>query len=158
MKKLTTFLGVILLLCSCGDSIESPIINVERLIVNEDPTRNYAVLTSDMPSLKVGDKVEIMLYLDGMGAELQTFQLESDEEVATLIDFKQSVVTSEGNLTDAESGRLRFADGVMYTQLNVVAVVTEVDDTNAAKLNFYLSSKAECDSAQEMLELKLNQE
>ncbi len=157
MKTLATFLGIMLLLCSCADSVDSPIINVERLIVNEDPTRNYALESMDMPLLKIGDKVEITLYLDGMGAELQTFQLDSDDEVATILDFKQSVVTSEGNFTDVEGGRLRFADGVMYTQLTVMAEVTEVDGNNAAKLNFYLSSKAECESAQEMVEFKLNQ-
>ena len=158
MKINYLFIGLIALLCSCADNIESPIINVERLYINGDSNFNYAYQADDLPALKIGDKVEIILYLDGMGSELQTFQLEADDEVATVIDFKQSIVTSEGNLTDAENGRLRFADGVMYTQLRVNAVVQEVDESNAVKMNFYLSSKAECESAQEVLELKLNQD
>ena len=52
MKKLTTFLGVILLLFSGCDSIESPIINLVRLLVIQAPTRNYAFLTAYLSSLQ----------------------------------------------------------------------------------------------------------
>ncbi len=144
------------LLCSCTDNADSPIINVEKLFVNGDLTQNFAYDTDMMPVLSIGDEVEVILYLDGMGSELQTFQLDKDNELMTEINYAHSIVSNDANLTDEKNGRLRFKDGVMYTQLKVNATVQEIDTDNTVKLSFYLSSKAECETAQEIILFNLN--
>ena len=155
MKIKYFFIVIILFLCACDNTTESPQIAVEQLYLNGDKTNNLASFKDEMPALSVNDELEIALYLDGMGAELQTFKLEKDDELETELYYRQSIVTSEGNLTDKEKGRLRFADGVMQTFIMINAVVKEVEDDNTVKLSFYLSSKAECESAQQELTLRL---
>ena len=144
------------LLCSCTDNADSPIINVEKLFVNGDLTQNFAYDTDMMPVLSIGDEVEVILYLDGMGSELQTFQLDKDNELMTEINYAHSIVSNDANLTDEKNGRLRFKDGVMYTQLKVNSTVQEIDTDNTVKLSVYLSATAQCETAQEIIWFNLN--
>lgn len=155
MKIKYFFILLPLLLAACGNTSESPKIAVEKLYLNGDRDHNLAGSKDEMPALSVNDELEIALSLDGMGAELKTFKLEKDDELETELSYRQNVVTSEGNLTDEKKGRLRFADGVMHTLILVNAVVKEVEDDNTVRLCFYLSSKAECESAQQELYLQL---
>jgi len=62
-------------------------------------------------------------------------------------------VSSEKNFTRPEEGIIKFEDGVRNTVLKVKMRVQTVADADAI-LSFYLSSKAECESAQEKIELK----
>ena len=129
MKKKVLFL-LPLFLGACSDSGESPVITIEKLYVKVDQgdgetiREDYANRMSEMPALKVGDKVDAFLVLDGNGAELKSFQLQNGEE------------------------------GVTKTKVLVHATVEHVDKNGDVQLSFYLSSKAECEGAQEVIDLK----
>lgn len=162
MKKRVLFL-LPLFLGACSDSGESPVITIKRLYVDVNPGDDESDRVSDkidyanqmdkLPALKVGDKVDAILSLDGNGAELKTFTLENDEAVKTELVYQKAEVTTEGNLTDEKKGQLRFKDGVTKTQLMVKATI-EQGKNGDVKLAFYLSSKAECEGAQEELGLR----
>ena len=152
MKKRVLLL-LPLFLGACSDSGESPVITIERLYVNTGPDsedskgEDYTNQKDNLPALKIGDKVNAFLLLDGNGAELKTFKLQNDEAV-------KAEVSTEGNLTDEEKGQLRFKDGVTQTRVMVKATIEHVDKNGDVKLAFYLSSKAECEGAQEEIGLK----
>ena len=159
MKKRVLLL-LPLFLGACSDSGESPVITIERLYVNTDPDsedskgEDYTNQKDNLPALKVGDKVNAFLLLDGNGAELKTFKLQNDDEVDTKLFYEQTEVSTEGNLTDVEKGQLRFKDGVSKAKIMVIATIKQVDKNGDVKLAFYLSSKAECEGAQEEIGLK----
>mgnify|MGYP001366322191 CR=1 FL=1 len=79
MKKKVLFL-LPLFLGACSDSGESPVITIEKLYVKVDQgdgetiREDYANRMSEMPALKVGDKVDAFLILDGNGASERTAQ------------------------------------------------------------------------------------
>ena len=159
MKKRVLLL-LPLFLGACSDSGESPVITIERLYVNTGPDsedskgEDYTNQKDNLPALKVGDKVNAFLLLDGNGAELKTFKLQNDDEVDTKLFYEQTEVSTEGNLTDVEKGQLRFKDGVSKAKIMVIATIKQVDKNGDVKLEFYLSSKAECEGAQEEIGLK----
>ena len=163
MKKRVLLL-LPLFLGACSDSGESPVITIERLYVNTDPDsedskgEDYTNQKDNLPALKVGDKVNAFLLLDGNGAELKTFKLQNDDEVDTKLFYEQTEVSTEGNLTDVEKGQLRFKDGVSKAKIMVIATIKQVDKNGDVKLEFYLSSKAECEGAQEEIGLKTKAE
>ena len=163
MKKRVLLL-LPLFLGACSDSGESPVITIERLYVNTDPDsedskgEDYTNQKDNLPALKVGDKVNAFLLLDGNGAELKTFKLQNDDEVDTKLIFEKTEVSTEGNLTDVEKGQLRFKDGVSKAKIMVIATIKQVDKNGDVKLEFYLSSKAECEGAQEEIGLKTKAE
>ena len=70
MKKRVLFL-LPLFLGACSDSGESPVITIEKLYVKVDQgdgetsREDYANRMSELPALKVGDKVDAFLSLDG---------------------------------------------------------------------------------------------
>lgn len=152
MKKRILFL-LPLFLGACSKSEESPLIKVEKLYISDDAEVNYANDMEALPALKDGDEVTAGLLLDGNGSELKTFSLEKDGQIDTKINYQSTEVSTEGNLTDEEQGRLRFKDGVTQTHVMVKATA-HVDKEGNAKLIFYLSSKAECEGAQEAIYLK----
>ena len=155
MKKILLYLlPVLLVACSGGDS--NPIIRIEKLYINEDQENNYAKEESDIPALKKGDRITTVLVLDGNGADLKTFLLKTSGKIEYKMHYEKSEVSSDENLTDDKHGRLRFLDGVSSTQLIVEAAVTDVDKEGNVKLSFYLSSKAECDGAQETIQLTVD--
>lgn len=163
MKKRVLFL-LPLFLGACSDSGESPVITIEKLYVDvnsgdEESDQvsekiDYANQMDKLPALKVGDQVDAILSLDGNGAELKTFKLQNDEAVAAKLIYNKTEVSTEGNLTDTEKGQLRFKDGVTQTRVKVLATIEHVDKNGDVKLAFYLSSKAECEGAQEEIGLK----
>lgn len=160
MKKRVLLL-LPLFLGACSDSGESPVITIEKLFVEvsseEDGHKekmDYANRMEEMPALKKGDKVDAILALDGNGAELKTFQLQNDEALKTVLRYEESQVTTEGNLTNKEEGQLRFKDGVTQAKIMVEAIVEHVDKNGDVRLAFYLSSKAECEGAEEEIGLK----
>ena len=143
MKKRVLLL-LPLFLGACSDSGESPVIKIEKLYAKiesdgentSSDEKDYANQREELPALKVGDEVKAFLLLDGNGAEVST----------------------EGNLTDVEKGQLRFKDGVSKAKIMVIATIKQVDKNGDVKLEFYLSSKAECEGAQEEIGLKTNVE
>ena len=153
MKKRVLLL-LPLFLGACSDGGESPIIKIEKLSVKVDSDNNsvegedYANKMDNLPTLKVGDEVEALLLLDGNGAE----------ELATKLIYKEEEVSTEGNLTDEDKGQLRFKDGVTQSQVIVRATIEHVDENGDVKLEFYLSSKAECEGAEEVIGLKTTNE
>lgn len=160
MKKGLLFL-LPLLLGACSAKEESPVIKVEELYISLDgeegiieKSENYAGKLDQMPALEPGDKVDAYLSLDGNGAELKAFRLLNDGEVLTDLIYEEGEVTSEGNLTNKEKGQLRFKDGITRTKILVQAAVEKVDKNGDVKLSFYLSSKAECEGAQAVIDLK----
>lgn len=163
MKKRVLLL-LPLFLGACSDGGESPIIKIEKLSVKVDSDNNgvegedYANKMDNLPTLKVGDEVEALLLLDGNGAELKTFKLQNDEELATKLIYKEEEVSTEGNLTDEDKGQLRFKDGVTQSQVIARATIEHVDENGDVKLEFYLSSKAECEGAEEVIGLKTTNE
>lgn len=168
MKKRVLLL-LPLFLGACSDDGESPIIKIEKLSVKVDSDNidsdnnsvegeDYANKMDNLPTLKVGDEVEALLLLDGNGAELKTFKLLNDEELATKLIYKEEEVSTEGNLTDENKGQLRFKDGVTQSQVIVQATIEHIDENGDVKLVFYLSSKAECEGAEEVIGLKTTNE
>lgn len=159
MKKRVLFL-LPLFLSACSNSGESPVITIEKLYVSTDPdgeetlSEDYAHRMDELPALKVGDKVDAFLVLDGNGAELKTFTLQNDREMAVELLYEKTEVSTEGNLTDEQKGQLRFKDGVTTTRVLVHASVDHVDKNGNVQLCFYLSSKAECEGAQQIIDLK----
>lgn len=159
MKK-RVFLLLPLFLGACSESGESPVITIEKLYVKtetesaEDTKEDYANRLDELPALKAGDEIETFLLLDGNGSELKSFRMEKDEEVKTELHYKESEVSTEGNLTDEENGQLRFKDGVTKAGVLVQAIVEKVEPNGDVHLSFYLSSKAECEGAQEVIVLK----
>ena len=151
MKKRVLFL-LPLFLGACSDSGESPVITIEKLYVKVD--QGDGETSREEPALKVGDKVDAFLSLDGNGAELKAFQLQNGEEMKTELRYEKTEVTTEGNLTDEEKGQLRFKDGVTKTKVLVHATIEHVDKNGDVQLSFYLSSKAECEGAQEVIDLR----
>lgn len=135
-------------------------IKIEKLYVkaesDSEKGEDYANKMDELPALKVGDKVDAFLFLDGNGAELKTFKLQkdNDEALATKLVYQKTEVSTEGNLTDEENGQLRFKDGVTQTRIMVRATIAHVDKNGDVRLEFYLSSKAECEGAQEEIGLK----
>lgn len=107
MKKRVLFL-LPLFLGACSDSGESPVITNRKAICESRSGRwrtsreDYANRMSELPALKVGDKVDAFLSLDGNGAELKAFQLQNGEEMKTELRYEKTEVTTEGNLTDEE--------------------------------------------------------
>ena len=161
MKKRVLLL-LPLFLGACSNSGESPVIKIEKLYVKAESDsdsakeEDYANKMDELPALKVGDEVKALLLLDGNGAELKTFKLQKDNDEAldTKLNYEKNEVSTEGNLTDAENGQLRFKDGVTQTKVLVQATIKQVDKNGDVRLEFYLSSKAECEGAQEEIGLK----
>ena len=161
MKKRVLLL-LPLFLGACSDSGESPVIKIEKLYAKiesdgentSSDEKDYANQREELPALKVGDEVKAFLLLDGNGAELKTFKLQNDEAVKAELRYEKAEVSTEGNLTDEEKGQLRFKDGVTQTRVMVKATIEHVDKNGDVKLAFYLSSKAECEGAQEEIGLK----
>ena len=161
MKKRVLLL-LPLFLGACSDSGESPVIKIEKLYAKiesdgentSSDEKDYANQREELPALKVGDEVKAFLLLDGNGAELKTFKLQNDEAVKAELRYEKAEVSTEGNLTDEEKGQLRFKDGVTQTRVMVKATIEHVDKNCDVKLAFYLSSKAECEGAQEEIGLK----
>ena len=141
MKKRVLLL-LPLFLGACSDSGESPVIKIEKLyakVESEDESsgsgeKDYANQRDELPALKVGDEVD------------------------TKLIFEKTEVSTEGNLTDVEKGQLRFKDGVSKAKIMVIATIKQVDKNGDVKLEFYLSSKAECEGAQEEIGLKTKAE
>lgn len=161
MKKRVLLL-LPLFLGACSDSGESPVIKIEKLYAKiesdgentSSDEKDYANQRDELPALKVGDEVKAFLLLDENGAELKTFKLQNDDEVDTKLFYEKTEVSTEGNLTDVEKGQLRFKDGVSKAKIMVIATIKQVDKNGDVKLEFYLSSKAECEGAQEEIGLK----
>ena len=159
MKKRVLLL-LPLFLGACSNSGESPVIKIEKLYVKADSDtdsakeEDYANKMDELPALKVGDKVNAFLLLDGNGAELKTFKLKNEGEVDTKLIYEKTEVSTEGNLTNEDDGQLRFKDGVTQTRIMVHATIEHVDKNGDVRLEFYLSSKAECEGAQEEIGLK----
>lgn len=164
MKKRVLLL-LPLFLGACSDSGESPVIKIEKLYVKTESDsdgakeEDYANKMDELPALKEGDEVEALLLLDGKGSELKTFTLQNDEEVKAKPRFlEESEISTEGNLTNENRGQYRFKDGVKQTRVMVEATVVHVGKDGEVKLSFYLSSKAECEGAQEEIGLKTKAE
>ena len=159
MKKRVLLL-LPLFLGACSNSGESPVIKIEKLYVkaesDSEKGEDYANKMDELPALKVGDKVDAFLFLDGNGAELKTFKLQkdNDEALATKLVYQKTEVSTEGNLTDEENGQLRFKDGVTQTRIMVRATIAHVDKNGDVRIEEDLSSKAECEGAQEEIGLK----
>ena len=136
MKKRVLLL-LPLFLGACSDSGESPVIKIEKL---------YAKIESDGENTSSGEK---------------DYANQRDELPAlkdTKLIFEKTEVSTEGNLTDVEKGQLRFKDGVSKAKIMVIATIKQVDKNGDVKLEFYLSSKAECEGAQEEIGLKTKAE
>ena len=129
MKKRVLLL-LPLFLGACSDSGESPVIKIEKL---------YAKIESDGENTSSDEK---------------DYANQNDDEVDTKLFYEQTEVSTEGNLTDVEKGQLRFKDGVSKAKIMVIATIKQVDKNGDVKLEFYLSSKAECEGAQEEIGLK----
>ena len=150
-----------LFLWACSNDEEAPEITVKALylrpqgVPEEVQSENYAGCMDKLPPLKEGDRIEAYLELDGKGSELQSFTLTSNEEVVkTDLHYEEDQVTTESNLTDEEDGQLRFKDGIVCTDLSVEATMEAADVQGNVSLTFYLSSKAECTAAQEVIILQ----
>lgn len=153
MKKQLLAPLLLLLLAACSGSAESPVIEITGFFIAGD-TKDYSEDMASIPSLKVGDEVTVSLTLDGNGEDLNTFIVKEDQQQLGIKDFDlPNGVSSEKNFTRPEEGIIKFEDGVRNTVLKVKMRVQTVADADAI-LSFYLSSKVECESAQEKIELK----
>lgn len=161
MKNKVLFL-LPLFLVACSKNEESPVITIDKLYINEDQNaginspEDYSHKINELPPLKVGDEVDAVLILDGKGAELKSFQFQNCDEMRTELSYEKTDVSTESNLTDEEKGQLRFKDGVLKTRVKVHGTVESFDDNGEVQLSFYLSSKADCEGAQEIIDFIVN--
>ena len=108
-------------------------------------------LTVDETILKKYEPKKIEhLRCEKFGYIFQNYYLLQDYTVA----YNVKLALSHYDLTDEEKGQLRFKDGVTQTRVMVKATIEHVDKNGDVKLEFYLSSKAECEGAQEEIGLK----
>lgn len=152
---LLLFCSVLLLSCSTDDKSETPILNLVGIFVNDDKT-NYARYLDDLPSLSVGDEVDISFYLNGNGNYLRTFVLKNENPtINTSLFFYVDDVSDE--LTEINNGLLAFKD-IEETNVAVKAKVVSFSEEDAC-LSFFLSSKAiDCEGATFKLNLTLKKE
>ena len=149
MKKQLLAPLLLLLLAACSGSAESPVIEITGFFIEGD-TKDYSEDMASIPSLKVGDEVTVSLTLDGNGEDLNTFIVKEDQQQLGIKDFDlPNGVSSEKNFTRPEEGIIKLRNTVLKVKMRVQTVA----DADAI-LSFYLSSKAECESAQEKIELK----
>lgn len=145
-----TTIASLFFLSSCSsDTAVSPAINIENCSVNGE-------LVSGVPSVKVGDVVELSLNLAGNGSELGSFQAKVDEKEIkmSLADYEKGSVSDEKNFTDTTACRLRFVDGVKVSNVKVKAMVQSVD-VDHINMKFYLfAAKANCEGSELNVELK----
>lgn len=153
MKKVLIF-SFVFFLAACSVDSESPVITVEKLLLN-DSEENYAEQSAQIPTLNLGDEVQIFLTLDGNGSDLKSFQVTKDANIETGLVYEEDEFSSDRNFTDPEKGQFRFINGVTNSHLTVNATVTELDKDGGAKLSFYLSSKTQSGSAQKVIHLKI---
>lgn len=157
MKKQLLAPLFLLSAAACSDSAESPVIEITGLFVEGD-IKDYSEDIVSLPSLKVGDEVSVSLKLDGNGEDLNTFIVKEDRQQLKITDFDlPEEISSDKNFTRPEEGIIKFEDGVRSTELKVSISVQTVADADAI-LSFYLSSKAECEGAQEKIELKTEED
>lgn len=154
MRKLS-FLLLLPLLAACSGSAPSPVIKITGLYISGDE-KDYAQEQSAMPSLKVGDEVLVSLKLDGNGEELNTFIVQDGNEQLRIeeFDLPKAGVSDDKNFTKLDEGIVGFENGVHRTELKVRAKVQTVKSEDAT-LTFYLFSRAECDGAQQEVEMKI---
>lgn len=158
MRKLLFASLLPLLLASCSGSAESPVIKITGFFVNDD-TKDYSQEMEFMPLLEVNDEVTVELQLDGNGEDLNTFIVQGEDQqlsIEKLFDLPDWGVSSDKNFTKLDQGIVGFENGVRQAKLKVKAKVKSVTDDDAT-LVFYLFSRAECEGAQEELELKTEQ-
>lgn len=155
MRSLFSCLLLLLLLAGCSQSAPSPTIKITGLFVNGDE-KDYAQEISSMPSLKIGDEVLVSLKLDGNGEELNTFIVQDGADQQFKIEafeLPEAGVSTDKNFTKLDEGIVGFENGVHQTDLKVKAKVNTVKGKDAS-LIFYLFSRAECDGAQQEVEMK----
>ena len=155
MRSLLSCLLLLVLLAGCSQSAPSPVIQITGLFVNGDE-KDYAQELSSMPALKAGDEVLVSLRLDGNGEELNTFIVQDGDDQQFKIEaFELPAVgvSNDKNFTKLDEGIVGFENGVRQTDLKVKAKVSIVKDEDAS-LIFYLFSRAECDGAQQAVEMK----
>jgi hypothetical protein len=144
-----TTIASLFFLSSCSSDIAvSPAINIENCSVN-------GAQVSGVPSVKVGDEVELSLNLAGNGSELGSFQAIVDEKEIkmSLADYEKENVTTDKNFTNTAECQLRFVDGVKVSNVKVKAMVQSVD-ADHINMKFYLSAKANCEGSELNVELK----
>lgn len=153
MKKVLIFL-LVFFMAACSVDTDSPVITVNKLLLN-DSQENYADKSSLIPTLNLGDKVQVYITLDGNGSDLKSFQLTKDGNIVTGLDYEKDEFSSDPNFTNPKKGQFRFINGVSTSHIKVEATVAELDNNGGAKLSFYLSSKSQSSSAQKVIELKI---
>lgn len=144
----TTILGLLFLSSCSSDTAVPPAINIENCSVNGE-------LISGVPSVKIGDVVELSLNLAGNGSELLSFKANAnDEEIKiSLADYEKNSVSDDKNFTNVTACQLRFVDGVTVSNVKVKATVQAVQE-NLITMKFYLSAKANREGSELNVELK----
>lgn len=148
MNKLMSSLLIILItLCSCeSDKVAPPVIEIERVIINQDSTVNYKDSLDKLPVLKFGDEVEVSLYLNGNGSSLNTLNVSAaNQSVKTsLIPSANAQIAEDKNFTDLENGKMSFVDGVGQCEVKSKLLIISTAEKNI-KLSYHLSARAECE-------------
>lgn len=160
MNKLGYIFAVVglLMLWACeNEKALSPLINVKKIVVCSEDTIHCAA--QEIPGLKEGDEIDILLDLDGNGSNLKSLNISSSEKnVVTCFEYREENQQhiSDTQLTNKEEGMLYFVDGVTHFSLVVRAKVGVVQEDDL-KIKAYLSARAECESGVLELNFKVKE-
>lgn len=139
MKKIVLSLLPLLFFCGCTDSeSDRPVMEIVGVFIEGDEDEiNYAEKYNRMPSLCKGDKVDILIELDGNGNDLYSFIVESiGDGLKTVVFFQLDEISEELS----KENQLIFNDGISKTGLTVKAEILK-DQDGEQLLFFFLNSK-----------------
>ncbi|NDV65056.1 DUF5035 family protein [Bacteroides sp. 224] len=155
MKNQLILILFSILLYGCSEAeAETPILELTGVYTNESDT-NYANTLDQLPTLSVGDEIDISFYLNGNGNNLRSFVLKNNNSaIKTKFFFYGDDISDD--FSDLTNGVVGFVD-IPETEIAVKATILEVTEENPV-LSFYLSSKAvNCEGASFKLEIPVGE-
>ena len=156
MIKNFIYTTLLVFLCGCASTGESPSIAISSVSINGEMQGGYTYRSDKTIELEEGDELELTLLLNGNGGDLQAFSMAFNEGAlnAELI-YDNNTISKEGNLSDPTNGHLRFMDGVTKTEVLVMSTIETVsEDDEEIVISFYLSSNSVNEGVRKVVTLK----
>ncbi len=149
---------LIICLCGCTSTGESPTIAISTVSINGELQNYFSYHNDKIIELEEGDTLELKLLLNGNGGDLETFTMAFHEgNLNTELAYDSNAVTTEGNLTNAINGHLRFSDGISKTEVSVTSTIdTVTKDDEEIVVSFYLSSNSVNEGVRKVVILKID--
>ncbi len=142
---LSLFLAFSFSACTNSDGDDTPVINVLGVFLNDGDT-NYARQWDALPVLTRRDTLDVIMKLDGKGADLKSFQgsLLNDEQGSLikiiLEEANSEDISDDPNFTNRDEYRLGFVDGVATSEITARICIRTTQEEEI-DLGFYLFVK-----------------